>query len=140
GHTLTPAFVRNPGYRGFRHGRMTLERDLDLTRVHVQAARDDHLLRPAADHQVPGGRVYCADVAGAEPAVRGEGSLAAGRVVPVAGENVRSAELDLAVGTGIGEAARWAVPGADAHEHAGQRHSDRVPARVGDRIGDVQPA
>ena len=38
GHPLTPPFVRNPRYRGFRHGRMTLERDLDLTRVHVQAA------------------------------------------------------------------------------------------------------
>ncbi len=106
GHPLAPAFVRNPRYRGFRHGRMTLKRDLDLARVHVQAARDDHLLGPAADHQVPGGRVHRADVAGTEPAVRGEGSLTAGRVVPVAGEDVRPAELDLAVGAGIGEAAR----------------------------------
>ena len=89
---------------------------------------------------MPGGRVQRADVAGAEPAVRGEGSLAAGRVAPVAGEDVRPAELDFAVGAGIGEAVRRAVPGADAHEHAGQRHPDRVPARAGDWVGDVQPA
>jgi hypothetical protein len=73
---------------------------------------------------MPGGRVHGPDVAGTEPAVRGEGGFGGGRVLPVAGEDLRSPELDLAVGH----------PGQDA----GQRHPHRVTVRVVHGITDVQ--
>src|SRR5579862_1305654 len=99
GDLLAPPLVRDAGDRGLGHRRVGFEHDLHLARVDVQPAGDDHLLGPAADAQVPGRRVDRPNVAGAEPAVRGERGVRAGRVVPVPREHLWPAELDLAVRT-----------------------------------------
>ena len=77
------------------------ERVLDVLGVHVQAVRQhDDVLRPAHQHEPPG-VVEPADVAGPVPAVLGERRRGRLGVVPVALEDRRAAELDLAV---VGEA------------------------------------
>ena len=65
--------------------------------IHVQAVRqDDDVLRPAHEDE-PAGVVEPADVAGPVPAVVGERRRGRLGVVPVALEDRRAAELDLAV-------------------------------------------
>src|SRR6266851_9704867 len=97
GHLLAPPRVRDSGHHGLGHRRMALQCDLDLAGVDVQSAGDDEFLYPAANDQVPAGLIDAADVAGAEPAVLGEGRLGRGRVTPVAAEDLGTAQLDLAV-------------------------------------------
>src|SRR5216683_3366730 len=76
---------------------MALQYDLHLMRIDIQAAGDDHFLNAAPDDEVPARRVYPADVAGAEPAVPGEGGRGRRRVVPVAAEDLGASELDLPI-------------------------------------------
>src|SRR3546814_8949377 len=60
----------------------------------VCSSDDEFLLPPLEEKEVVG--VEEAEVAGAEPAVLGEGLAVGHRVVAVAGADVRAAKLDLA--------------------------------------------
>ena len=107
--------------------------------IDVQAAGDRSfsLVRPritrCLDDRVHGPRC-CRRCGTSRPGVKA--ALGRRRVVPVAREDLRPAELDLAVLAWIRQASRGPDPG----QHAGQRHPDGVPAGIGDRVGDVQPA
>src|SRR5262249_59658749 len=90
------------------------EHRLELRRVDVLAARDQHVLLPVVDVEVALG-VPMADVAGAEPSALGEGRRGGRGIAPVAGAEVRPAKPDLAplaggdVGPGGGAPPRAAV-------------------------------
>ena len=114
------------------------EHRLDLGRVDVLAAGDVHVLEAAAD-AVEALLVALGDVARAEPAVVGERAARRLLVAPVAGENVRAAHLELAVGR---EAARRRVdtacprsppcaprPRAGGRARSAPPRSGRSPAR-----------
>src|SRR5262249_3919679 len=73
GDLLTPVRVRNPGDGRLPDRGVALQALSAPGGVGVEPAGDDHLLAAAADHQVAGGGVEPADVAGAEPAVGCEG-------------------------------------------------------------------
>ena len=73
---------------------MLQQRRLDLGAVDVLAAADDHVLL-AVDDVVEAGLVAIAEVAGAEPAAA-ERRLGGLGIVPVAGDDVRPADPDLA--------------------------------------------
>ncbi len=91
---LPPALVRQPEDRGFEHGRVLVERVLDLDRVHVLAAAHDHVLGPVDEEQVAL-VVQVAEVARPVPAlVQGLGGGL--RVLPVAGHHARTAHQHLA--------------------------------------------
>src|SRR5262245_59568397 len=59
--------VAHADHRRQRHGRMQEQRFLDLARVDVEAAAENHVLLAIDDRQIPVG-IELADVAGAEPA------------------------------------------------------------------------
>ena len=69
GDPLAPLLVRQPDHRAVLDGRVRHQRLLDLGRVHVEAAGDDHVLGPVDDEQ-EAVVVEVADVAGVVPAVR----------------------------------------------------------------------
>ena len=86
--------------------------------LHVLAAGgDDEFLGAAGDEQIAAG-IQPPQIAGAEPAVGGEGLLRLLRQVAVAREDVRAAYLDLAVRS-------------DAHFHPRQRAADAAGAAHG---------
>src|SRR5215470_8976216 len=91
---LTPVGVWYPGDGGLGDGGVLLQHRFDLTGVDVEAAGDDHLLDAAADLQLARGGVEAADVAGAEPAIGGEGLGRGCGVARVTVEDVRAADLD----------------------------------------------
>ncbi|HET8607657.1 MAG TPA: hypothetical protein VFL66_11605 [Gaiellaceae bacterium] len=91
---------------------MRVQRLLDLAREDVVAAADDQLLQPVDEVEVAVA-VEAADVAGAQPAVRGERRGARGRVLPVARDHRGPAELHLA-------------ELAEPHLAAAERHPDRA--------------
>src|SRR5260370_23843746 len=66
-------------------------------RIHVQPAGNNHFLDATPDDELPAGRVYPADVAGAEPTVLGEGGRGCRRVVPVSAEDLGASELDFPI-------------------------------------------
>ena len=133
--------MRDPDDRHLGHGRVLVQRLLDLPRVDVVPAADDQLLLPVDDEEVavlidPG------QVPGAEPAV-GDGGCGRVRLAPVALHDVVAADRDLAdlalrhVGAGV-------IDGA--HLHPGDGGADRarlaLPVRVverRDRRGLRQP-
>src|SRR3954451_22608266 len=124
---LAPAFRRHAGDGDLRDGRVVLERRLDLARVDVEPTADDELLAAAGDLEAPVLVVEPAEVAGAKPAVAGERLGRRVRPAPVAVEDLRTADEDLAIGA------------VEAHLDAGQRPADaaRAPrAVVG--VGDVE--
>ena len=92
---LAPAVVGHAEHGGLGDGRVAHQRRLDLERVDVLAARDDHV--PRAVEQVEVAVVVGVDdVAGAVPAVDQRlGGLV--RAVPVAEHDVRAADPQLAV-------------------------------------------
>ena len=86
---LAPALVGHADDGGLGDGRMRVQDGLDLGRVDVLAAGDDHVLDPV-DDAVVALVVALGDVAGAQPPVR-EGGRGRLRVAPVAREDVRPA-------------------------------------------------
>ena len=104
---------------------MARERVLDLARVHVVAAGDDQLLARPDDAQVAVA-VELAEVAGAEPAVGGEGLGVGVGPLPVAAEHVRAPQQHLD-----------SSPLGQAQLDAGQREADRArPALAVVGVGD----
>ena len=86
--------MRHTDHRGFADGGMLVEDVLDLARIHVVSATDDHVLLAIDDEEVtvlvdPG------QVAGAEPAVIVDRVCGGLRVVPVTLHHVVAADHDL---------------------------------------------
>ena len=84
---------------------MGFDRDFDLARIDVEAARDEHFLHATHNLQVAV-RPYLHDVAGAEPAIGG--IRVGGRlgVAEVAGEKPVAPGLDLALSARLDDGAR----------------------------------
>ena len=96
---------------------MARDQLLDLAHADLLALADDDVLQPAGDAQVAAASTP-AEVAGAEPAVGGEG-VGVERGVGVADEALRAARLHLAFGAGrqqraVGVATMRSSPGAMA--------------------------
>ena len=114
--------MRYADHRALGHAGVGIERGLDLGRIDVLAARDDHVLE-AVDDVEDADLVHVAEVAGVQPAIaqRLRGQLG---LVPVAFHHQRPAHDDLAV-------LSWrqkAVLGVDD----GQLAADQRPAyRIG---------
>jgi hypothetical protein len=125
---LAPALVRNADDRCLRTAGVLVEDVLDLGRVDVLAARDDHVLRPA-DDPVVALVVARRDVAGEEPAV-GEGGGRRLRVPPVAGEDVRPLDEQLALGDAVEEATALGVAKRDVDVRVGLAGEAALPRRV----------
>src|SRR5690348_3421824 len=132
---LTQVGVRRPDHGDLSHRRMPRQRLFHLTRVDVVAAADDQLAGAAGDGEVA---VVAdrAEIAGLEPAVRAEYFGGGVGAVPVAGEDVRPAHLDLADRARRQRRAR-------AHIHharflAGERAADGAGAALAVvRVGQV---
>src|SRR3954447_8060206 len=125
---LAPALGRHARDRDLRDGGMVLERRLDLARVDVEPAADDELLRAPGDLEAAVVGVDPAEVAGPEPAVAGQRVGRRVGPVPVAVEDLRPADEDLA------------VLGVEPDLDAGQRPPDAAgAARAGVDVRDVQP-
>ena len=94
---LPEPVVRRADHRHLAHARMAREHVLDLGRMDVLAARDDHVVEPAVDPEVAV-RVEVPGVAGVVPAVAERLRVGVGPV-PVAGERLVAGEVraDLAV-------------------------------------------
>jgi hypothetical protein len=73
---------------------MTEQQVLDLGRIGVEAAHDEHVLRPADDAQQAIG-VEDAEVTGAQPTIFGQDSSGGLRLVEVVRHHARSAQRDL---------------------------------------------
>ena len=112
---LAPLLVGQPDHRAVAHRGVLHQRLLDLGRVDVEAAGDDHVLQAVDDEQVAL-VVEVADVAGVVPAeARGRGGRL--RVLVVAGHHERAAHDDLAALAG-----RQQRPGLGVHDpHLHQR-------------------
>ena len=109
-HRLDPALVGHAEDRDLEHRGVRSEGILDLERVHVLAAGDDHVLGSIEQVEVVL-VVDVADVTRAVPAVD-ERRLGRLRVLPVADHHVRPSDDDLA---GDARRARVAVGVDDAH-------------------------
>ena len=94
-HTdLAQPLVGDADHRGLLNVGVAKQRVLDLGRVGVEAAHDEHVLRPADDAQAAA-LVDHAEVAGAQPAVGGERRGGRLRVVEVASHHGRASQHDL---------------------------------------------
>ena len=94
-HRLAPGGVGHADHRHVGHVGVAVDRALDLGRVDVLAAGDDHVLHPVVDVDVAVG-VHVAGVAGVHPAVGGLGAGGGLGLLPVAQHVVRRAGDDLA--------------------------------------------
>ena len=124
---LAVALVGYADHRGQRDVRVRHQHLLDLARVHVVAAADDHVLGPV-DDVVPAVLVPAGEVAGAEPAVV-DGLVGGLGPVVVALHDVVALDRDLAdrVRTVLD-----LVPGGldQLHLHPGDRDADRADPRL----------
>ena len=138
------SLVGSADHRHLAHPRVAREHVLDLHRVDVLAARDDHVVDPAVDPEIAVG-VEMPGVAGVVPAVADRLGVCVGPV-PVAGERLvaREVRADLAVGLELqpcverrpaGAAGLRPLVGADregvdlgrpvvVHEHLGRERFD----------------
>ncbi len=114
---LAPTLVRNADDGCLGDCVVLVENVLDLGRVDVLAAGDDHVLRPA-DDPVVALLVACCDVAGQEPAVR-EGGGGCLVVLPVTGEDVRAADDELSLGGAVEQVARLGIAERDVDVRVG---------------------
>src|SRR3954449_2358715 len=94
---LAPALRRHARDRDLLHPGVVLQGRLDLARVDVEPAADDELLRAPGDLEAAVPVVDPAEVPGAEPAVVRERVGRRVGPVPVAVEDLRAADEDLAV-------------------------------------------
>src|SRR5262249_3683373 len=101
-----------------RERRMLVERALDLGRIDVLAAADDHVLHAVTDVE-KAVDVEVADVAAAEPAVGVEALRRGVRAVPVARGSARAAHADLATSAGFADRISRAVDQSPFREDRG---------------------
>src|SRR5579884_2165271 len=91
---LAPFGMRAADHRGLGEAGMAQQHLLDLARVDVAAARDDHVLRAVAQGQ-EAVRVHIAEVAGMQPAAAQRLGIG-GRVLPIALHDAIALGHDLA--------------------------------------------
>jgi hypothetical protein len=94
-HGLAGLVVGHADGGAFQHAGHLRDDVLDLVRVHVEAAHQDHVLLAVDDLEVAA-LVDHADVAGAEEAVGGHHLGGLVGALPVAGHHLRAADGDLA--------------------------------------------
>ncbi len=109
----------------FADGRVLVQHFLYFARPHLEARRDDHVLR-AIDEVEPAVLVHEADVAGLQ-SVGGDGLRRGRRVLPVARDDLRAGDHELA---DLAWPALRAVFGDDLHVRVEHGHADRHGARV----------
>ena len=98
-HGLAPGRIWPADDRDVGHRRMLREHRLDLGRVDVLPAADDHVLGPVQDVEVAVSG-QAGDVAGPVPAAVGERSGGGLGIAPVPGEQALAADQQLAGGLG----------------------------------------
>ncbi len=126
---LAEPLVGDADHRGLLDVGMAQQRVLDLGRVGVEAADDEHVLRPADDAQAPG-VVDHAEVAGAQPAVGRQRLRGRLGIVEVVRHDAAAAQQDLA---GLARRHVAALAVDDAQLEAGPGPADRR----GDRLDVV---
>ena len=115
--------------RRLEHARVAVQDVLDLLRVDVLPAPDDHVLHPVDEHEVAVA-VEVADIAGVQPAVV-QRRVRLGRAVEVAAHDVGTAHEDLAGAAGR----RLPVVAEHGDVDAGERLADGSGfARSVDRV------
>src|SRR5690606_34429187 len=97
-----------------------IDDDFDLPRIDVQAPRDHEVLAAADDRQITV-LVDHAEIARVEVAVLGESAPGIPRASPIADEDVRAADLDVADGA---RRKRVAPIVDDPELDTGERHAD----------------
>src|SRR5690606_41711682 len=118
---LAPPLVRHPPPGDFGDAGLPAQALLDLPRVDVRPAGDEHVRRPAGDVDIAF-VVDHAEVTGAEPAVA-EGRRVRFVVAQISGEHRRPGDTDLALLAG------WqflAVVRLNAHPHSRARIATRA--------------
>ena len=131
-HFLAPVGVAPADHRHLEHRRVQQQRLLDLARVDVGAARDDHVLGAVLEREETVG-IEGRQVAGVQPATA-QRRLVGGRVVPVTGHHHVGAADHLADLAGR----QVAVVGIDhPHLDAGARDAHRTQALVIARVRPV---
>ena len=93
--------VGHAGDRALRHRGVTVDHRFDVGRIEFDAAAVDHVFQPAGDDDVAAG-VGAREIAGAEPAVGGEGVGGRGFVFEIAVEHRAAARLQFALFAGRG--------------------------------------
>src|ERR1043165_7797125 len=124
---LAPALVRHGHDGGVGDARVRDQLGLDLRRIDVHAAADEHVLGAAGDEE-EAVVVAPRQIAGAEEAVLAEGLARRGLVVPVALGDVRPADPHLA---DLAVLHVMALSIDDAHLGEEQRLADRAALRYG---------
>ena len=120
---LAPVVIRNADHRHVGHRRVLGHGLLDLGRVDVLPARDDHVLDPVGYEQVPA-VADVPDIAGAQPAVVGDRLGGVFRPVQVAHHSLRRPEPELTRLSGGGVPAGGQVH--HPHLRAGQHRTRRA--------------
>ena len=133
---LAPAVVGHADDRDLGHGRVLGQDLLDLGRVDVLPAGDDHVLEPVLDEEVAV-VVDVPDVAGAEPAVVGDRLGGVVGLVQVAHHPLRRAEPELArLARGdvlepvAGSTTRTSAPGSSVPAETSRSGRGGVPVRL----------
>ena len=127
-HLLAPVVAAQPDDGRVRDPVDPAQRVLHLRRVHVEPARDDQLLDPVddGDEAVLG---HLHHVAGPEPAAREQHGRGLLGPLPVAGEDLRAADQQLARAAGR-DVGAGVVGVDDAHLGRGERQAHRAGAPV----------
>ena len=125
---LAQRWVGRTQHRRFGDGGMGHQPVLDLDRIDVLAAADDQITQPALEVQVAVG--HAPEVTGGVPPLTIEGRLRGGLVGPVAEEDLRPPNPDLADVT-VGH--RGTARVADLDAGAGDGRADRTAVVTRDR-------
>ena len=124
---LAPLFVRDADDRALHHGRVTVQRILDIGRTDVLASRDDHVLLAIDDMDVAEG-VADSKIAGVEIAVLDRLRRLL-RLFPVTLEHNVGTRAHLTHGDTV--LRHWPALLVAQHDiHAHRRHTRPRPARV----------
>ena len=128
-HLLAPFGVELADNGALEHGRVAQQHLLNLARIDVHAARDDHVLRAILERQ-EAIFIEAADIAGVEPAALEGGRVGLG-VLPVAGHDDFAPHAHLA---GLAGWERVVVLIDDLDLNAGARESGRAQALAPFRV------
>lgn len=125
-HGLTPVRVGYADDGGLEHRRVRADRVLDLDRVDVLSAHDDHVLEPVVDVE-ESVVVDHPDIAGAEPAVGGYRGRGLRGFVPISCGQLRRPQPDLAVLTGADVATGGNIDDPALAAGVDAAHATRMP-------------
>ena len=122
---LAPQAIRQSHHRRLGDLRLFREELLDLARINIESAGDDHIAAPSHQRVVAVWRTD-REIACAKPSVRECGARSIGSV-PIAGKNVRPAQMNF---TGFSLRDFIAFGIHQAHRNTGQGESDRARAAL----------